>query len=311
MNKKIAALVVTYNPEISRLQINLENLKKQINNVLVVDNGSVNISDVSDVCDVINVDLIKAGVNKGIAAAQNIGFNNLRVHDIEWVLTLDQDSLLPNKTIDAFRNSGKMEDESTGIIAISYYDRNWSEKQKRKFQYNGKNSILEKDFTISSGNLVNIKAWGVVGGFDEFLFIDMVDYDFDAKLKLAGYKSWQLTNVFLNHEIGKVIHKPLLETILFLPDKGRLADHSAFRQYYIYRNSIIFYRRYPMFFKKRMLVLRTFLSTRRLFVYDHPIEKLKKAWKGIADGNRYNPVKDKQFQSKISNCLKYKETLLK
>lgn len=301
MMDNIAALIVTFNPDIKRLEHNLKLIKAQIEKIIVVDNGSSNIDSLSSICKYDDIQLIQNGKNLGIASAQNKGFELLEKAGMKWVLTLDQDSLIPLNTVKKFQESQKMKQIDTGIIALSYFDRNWSDEQKKVFKNSDGKNVEEKDFVISSGNLVNVFAWNMVNGFDEELFIDMVDYDFDARLRLNGYKIWQLNDVYLNHEIGKVIHKPFLETLLLLPDKGRLADHSAFRQYYIYRNYIIFCKRYPMFIKKKFLILRTFISTRRIIVYKKPWDKMKNAWKGILDGARYNPRENKTFQKNIQS----------
>ncbi|MDO5304194.1 MAG: glycosyltransferase, partial [bacterium] len=72
------------------------------------------------------------------------------------------------------------------------------------------------------------------------------------------------------------------------------------RQYYIYRNSIIFYKRYAMLYRKRFLILRTIIATRRIFLYKDKSKKFRAAFKGIFAGQRYSPRKDKQFQKTIS-----------
>ncbi|MCI1593403.1 glycosyltransferase [Heyndrickxia oleronia] len=293
----ICAVIVTYNPSIEMLTKNIQATKAQVSNCLLVDNGSSNNTDIVNFADSNNVKLISLKKNKGIAAAQNVGFNWAKNNVFDWVLTLDQDSIIPKNMMEEYMASGKMLETNTGIITGTYFDRKWTQVQKRHLSYQGNDSFSEKKMVISSGNLVKVSAWEKVSGFDESLFIDMVDYDFDAKLVLAGYKIWQINRVKMEHAVGKVIHKPVLEHLLLLPETGLLADHPSFRQYYIYRNTIIFQKRYPMFGEKKFLIIRSILATRRMIVYRNSFPKFIAAWKGIRDGNRYNPNNDVFFKN--------------
>lgn len=298
---KIGSLIVTYNPDIKSLEKNIKNIKEQVEECLVVDNGSENAKFITEISQKNDVAIVNINKNVGIAAAQNVGFEYFKKNNFDWVLTLDQDSLVPQNIISTYLRSEKIRNKTTGIITSRYYDRNWSNSQKKAIMGTIDSSlkVTPKKFVISSGNLVRLSAWKTVSGFDEFLFIDMVDYDFDAKLILAGYKIWQINEVVMNHAVGTVLHKPILEKVLLLPETGLLADHPAFRQYYIYRNSIIFEKRFPMFGRKRFLILRSFIATRRMFVYKNTLSKFKASWRGIIDGARYDPQKDKVFLKTI------------
>lgn len=297
----IGGLIVTYNPDLKILEKNIKRTMDQVEACVIVDNGSKNADKIKHLGEKLGATLIVLKKNVGIAAAQNIGFEYFEKNNFDWVLTLDQDSLVPKNTISTYLQSKKIRNKTTGIITSRYYDRNWSSSQKKAIMgtTDGLLKATQKKFVISSGNLVRVSAWKAVSGFDEFLFIDMVDYDFDAKLVLAGYKIWQINEIVMNHAVGKVLHKPILEKILLLPETGLLADHPAFRQYYIYRNSIIFEKRFPMFGRKRFLILRSFIATRRMFVYKNTLSKFKASWRGIIDGARYDPQKDKVFLKTI------------
>lgn len=301
MDINIGAVIVTYNPKINELKRNIKAIMFQVNQCLIVDNDSNNIFKIEDVASDLGCEIVKLSCNKGIAGAQNEGFRFFKNRSVEWVLTLDQDSLVPKNLISEYLKTNKLSDETSGIITASYFDRNWSEAQKKNLMYQGNQDVIKKDFVISSGNLVRTSAWEKVGGFDDFLFIDMVDYDFNAKLLLANYQIWQANKVVLNHAVGEVVHKPILEKILVLPESGLLADHSKNRQYYIYRNSLIFDKRYPMFGHKKLITARTIFATRRMFIYKNSFSKLMASWHGIFDGIKYNSKTDKEFQQTLKN----------
>lgn len=302
--ENIGCVIVTYNPSLEALHDNLLLVKEQVKAIVVVDNGSTNGEKIENMVVETGLIFVSLGENMGIAAAQNRGLSELSKREFEWALTLDQDSKIPEKLVHEYEKSGKMSELSTGIITAGYFDRNWTSKQIKSLTYQGSKPVTKVDFVISSGNLVRISAWRAVKGFDEFLFIDMVDYDFDAKLLLKGYQIWQVNTVSLDHAVGKVIHRPVLEHLLLLPETGLLADHPAFRQYYIYRNTIIFNKRYPMFIHKKFIVLRSFIATRRMLVYSNSLRKLASSWHGIVDGARYKASQDTNFRSFSSDLNK-------
>jgi len=295
----IGGLIVTYNPDLKILEKNIKRTMDQVEACVIVDNGSKNADKIKHLGEKLGATLIVLKKNIGIAAAQNKGFESFKLSGFAWVLTLDQDSVIPVNTVRTYLESKKIEDNTTGIITAKYCDPNWTEEQKNALIDDSIQGVNEKKFVISSGNLVRVSAWKRVHGFDEFLFIDMVDYDFDAKLKLAGYKIWQVNGITMGHSVGKTLHSPVLQRVLLLPRSALLADHPAFRQYYIYRNTIIFKKRYPMFEKQGMLILRSIIATRRILVYTSRFSKFKAAWKGIIDGVNYNPKQDKSFQKII------------
>ncbi|OTA48785.1 glycosyltransferase [Limosilactobacillus reuteri] len=300
---KIGCLIVTFNPSLDGLIKNLNACSTQIEDILIVDNGSSNIKEIEELKKTYNIHIYKLIKNIGIAGAQNKGFKILAKKGFNWILTLDQDSEIPRLLISAFTSCGKMV-KDTGIITPAYIDENWSKQKKKSvgIEKADFHKISEKKLVISSGNLVNVRAWERVNGFDEKLFIDLVDFDFNTKLRLAGYKIYQLDNIYIQHSIGSSIKRNVLGKLLFLPDISTTSDHAPMRQYYIYRNSIIFYKRYAKLYKKRFLVLRTVVATRRIFLYKDRAKKFSAAFKGIIAGQRYSPKKDKKFQ-KTMNLL--------
>lgn len=299
----VVALIITYNPNVSKLIESIGTLKNQTDKIIVVDNGSKNQKELYDLLGskykVILKVLIK---NEGIATAQNIGFRIAEKENAEWVLTMDQDSLFPLNGIESFKNSKEYSNRRTGIIAANYVD-----SRIGKNLAISEAKVSSKDFVISSGNLVLLKAWKNVQGFDEKLFIDYVDYDFDAKLKKAGYNIFQDNEVIIQHELGMPPkNRPFIKKMLLFRKDSIISDHVAFRQYYFYRNVLIFWKRYPELLESQRKEWRTpylkfslFISLRRFFLFKNSTKKLFMALKGIIDGILYNPDKDSDFQKNL------------
>ena len=244
--ENICAVVVTYNPG-RGLENNLAALAAQAPNIVIVDNASrpEGLAIVRQGSMSVKAHLILNHENLGIAAALNQGIKYAISNGFSWVATFDQDSsITPSFFVDLLKTAREAEnfnklafiapcfvDESTGIIARS-----------------ASNYFIaseEKDFgvvslTISSGNLIPISTFNVVGLFDEWLFIDYVDFDFCFRCAAHGLFVVEAKNVLLRHNPGKsTLHK-----VVFLKKKISTSNHSLFRRYFMARNRIILYKRY-------------------------------------------------------------------
>lgn len=298
----IGSVIITYNPDISTFSHNIKLQLNQVEKIVVVDNGSKNLGVIKEnIRQNFNnqekISWICLKKNKGIAFAQNKGIEFLKNLGYEWALTMDQDTAIPENMVFSFIKSKAFKIKSTAIIAPQFDDISWNSNQRRERVQNNKDSI-SVDKVIASGNLVRISAWNDVGGFDNMLFIDQVDFDFDAKLKLLGYTIWQLNSVIIKHSLGETTHKPIRTKLLGFSKATVVTNHSAFREYYINRNAFIYVKRYPEFRWKKHFLLAKMLQNRIYLLYDGPrIPKLRAMIRGMYDGIKYDPKKDKQFMA--------------
>ena len=179
---KVAAIIITYNPDIKRLDENIKAVLPQIEQLFIVDNGSKNSCEIYEKYAFLeNINIIKLKRNKGIAYALNRGCEAAEKFS-EWVITLDQDSVVPNNLVEEYEKFINF--PNIGIIAPRIkYKNGFIENDF----YNSKHYI-EVEKCISSANMVKLSSWKAVGGFDEKMFIDYVDFDFCASLREHGYK---------------------------------------------------------------------------------------------------------------------------
>jgi rhamnosyltransferase len=233
LSKSTLAVIVTYNPETKLLTDNLIALSGQFPNILITDNGSRNIKEVRELVVRINpeVKIVELKENMGIAYAQNQGLKEAAKNHFDWLLTMDQDSVIPDNLSSEYT---QIIDKHNNIGLIGW-------NQRPKAQKSGKEIIRQDWFVLSSGCLLSTKALNECGGFDEKLFIDHVDTDVNIKIRNLGYKTLTTNKVILVHELGtKTTHK----TILGNP----YIAHSPTRIYYNVRNGVVLFRRY--FFKQ-------------------------------------------------------------
>lgn len=265
---RIAAGIVTYNPDIVRLQENVLAIKPQVELVYIFDNGSLNGTELQSlICD--KVILIKNDENKGIAYALNRLFERAREDEFEWLLTLDQDSICANSFIERVRDKMDYADS----ITTWRRDNNYHTTEMTE-----DNKIKEVDRCITSGNLVRINAWEQINGFNERLFIDMVDVDFCFRLREKGKKIVRIGFYGLEHQMGDGTQFKLLGKNIYI------GNYSAFRKYYIARNMVYVIKKYNLhhhyYSYKRLMLL--FLHA--LFMEKEKRKRCRALIKGVRDG---------------------------
>lgn len=197
-SNKIAVGIVLYNPDdIKRFYECLSNVSKQSENIYIFDNSTnrCNIELPS------NVTYMTNGRNVGVAYALNRIFERAEEDGFEWVITMDQDSILPDGVINAYRREIE-NDPQIAIVCPQIIDerRNYmSVKREPEKEYVHK--------CITSGSCTSIEAWHKVGEFDEWLFIDLVDNEFCKRIIATGYLIKRLNKYILNQEFGQIIPK--------------------------------------------------------------------------------------------------------
>ena len=268
---RILAGIVLYNPELYRLKENIDAILPQVELLVLVDNGCKTDDYNQLIRGKDKIVVINHGKNLGIATALNSILHYALDYKYDWVLTLDQDSVSPANLIDVYKEiiPGKTR---LGMVCCKIHDRNATMlREESKLQ---KDDFIEQ--CITSASMVNVKSWQDVGGFDDKMFIDGVDFDFCLMLKDKGWRIFKTYKVQLLHEVG---HSKVIK--IFGKEYLSL-NHSPFRYYYIIRNGIYVGRKHHFVFKSLLIVARTFWTVLR---YEHPKrKKISKMLKGFVDG---------------------------
>ena len=138
--------------------------------------------------------------NMGIAYALNCMMERAEQDGFQWLVTMDQDSILPDKIVEAYR--AHIYDPDVAIICPQVID-------KRRAYMTVKTEPKEEfvEECITSGSCTSIEAWRKLGKFDEWLFIDLVDNEFCKRVIATGYKILQLNSLVMNQEFGKIAPK--------------------------------------------------------------------------------------------------------
>ena len=250
----IIAGIVLFNPSLNRLTDNINAILHQVELLLLIDNGSNNFSQINFLNKNEKIIIIRNNNNKGIAYALNQILGYAYSHGYDWVLTLDQDSVVSPNIIDEYE---KITDEKIGIIGCNIIDRN-------HFQDNYKEAgVEETSWVISSASYTNTKAWKDVGGFDTKMFIDWVDLDYCTLLKKKGF------HIILNHNTH-ILHELGINTRI-ISIRGHivyLSNRPAKRYYYIFRNYIYLSHKYPDIFPLKEQLKQSFYSIIGIIIYE-------------------------------------------
>lgn len=234
MDKTIYAGVVTYNPEINLLKKNIEAICKQVPVVVIVDNGSSNFKYIKELIADYNLVIIRNKNNEGIAKALNKAMEYGKEKKYTYMLSLDQDSLCPDNYCEQMLKFCTTE-KNIAVIAPVIHDRNVGIVGHQPTKKYGVVNTC-----ITSGAITKISVWSEIGGYDNKLFIDSVDFEFCYRVRKKGYKIIQVSTVYLEHCIGDG------QIVRFLFWKKRIISHSAFRCFYIAQNRIYYPRKHGL-----------------------------------------------------------------
>lgn len=182
--------IVTFNPDMDKLRANVAAIEPQVNTVIVVDNGSDNLQDIINLCghSVIslerNMGMAKA-LNRAVEAAMNAGATD--------IVLLDQDSVAASNLVfeESLCRRASVALVCPHVVDVSHF----SEKDTNK-------GVAPVKRAITSGSMLNVAAWKMVGGYDERLFVDWVDNEFCDSLRVHGYEVVRTGRTYLLHEMG-------------------------------------------------------------------------------------------------------------
>lgn len=228
----IMAVVVSYNGGIQTART-VRALLRSVEHVHIVDNGSERYSlfVIQELANQPRVSLNLLHENRGIGCALNTGVREAMSRGYAWVLTMDQDSLIDDSMV-ANLMAVVARDEELVCLSPSLIVNG---KRVRQI------ADRETSYAITSGNLVKVELFNVVGLYDEGFFVDGIDVDFSLRVRRAGYRIYRVGSAVMHHELGQRCRVPDLFG-------GFYTLHSPLRRYYMYRNYMYLLERYILQF---------------------------------------------------------------
>ncbi|NLJ19574.1 MAG: glycosyltransferase family 2 protein [Bacteroidales bacterium] len=298
MSDIICGIIITFNPEIEKLKLQIQRLLYQVNFIVVVDNNSDNCEKIVTILefDNNNIILIKNNNNLGLGAAQNIGIKKAIELHASYILLLDDDSLIEDNFVSNLIKTHiklQLKGEKVAAVGPIYFNKETKEQYpvtkyfgpfiKRRFPKHSQ--PCEASFLISSGCLIPIPVLTDVGMMNEELFIDYIDVEWSFRARKKKYKLFVTPTAKMNHMIGE-------KRLNILGRK--VSYHLPLRKYYLFRNSIYMIKcpYISMGYKIREIVFNGL----RFFVYllysSNKIAFIKYSLFGLLDG----------FSGKMGHC---------
>lgn len=291
----VGVVVVLYNPPWPSLSPALEGWLTQSKWVICVDNGGgYLIRDKLSELDAGRISFVEMGRNAGVGAAQNRGIERARSLGCTHVLLSDQDSspslgmvgellrieaLALGRGLDVSAVGPRQLDAAAGHR--SYFVR-FGRFRFARVDPVPPDDWVVADFLIASGSLIRVSVLASVGPMDEGLFIDLVDTEWFLRARHMGKVAIGAHGALLSHSLGE-------ETLVIKLGRARtLPVHKPFRYYYMFRNSLLLYRRG---YVRMAWVIPDIVKLFQMFLFFgvvHPmrLKNLPMMLRGIFDGLR-------------------------
>lgn len=240
---KIWAGIVTFNPNLERLKKNIDSIVKQVASVIVFDNGSENYQELENLSKrYANIMLIRSTENRGLAFGLNRICNKAFSCDVDWILLLDHDSVSEDNCIGAFLPYIDL--PKAAILCPVMFD-----SRRRVNKPKSQESYKEVKECIQSGALYNVRIMQHLNYFDEWYFIDYIDYDYCCAVRRNGYKIFQINSLLLDQEASTIEPTFCHDFLINIAKKTRMDFFAKlsyrpaikpWRSYYTARNRVYY-----------------------------------------------------------------------
>lgn len=298
-NNGVVGILIAYNPDLPELFDNVERLVDQVDWV-IVGNNSIAPLTVDDP----RVQVLNFGRNIGIAAAQTVSMGLAFGRSAKFVLQMDQDSVLYPGTVSSLLELHRRLSDSgycIGIVGPSHRDKETGLIKAAKWDHG--RQLLNGEVTVvsamaSSGSLISREAYQMVGGMEDRLFIDAVDFEYNWRLKSQGFLTVRANEVVLGHRLGQGEHDLLGVLSITVP--------TPVRHYYHLRNVFLLLPRdyVPFRWKVSNLVKLAFKLLVYPFLFSDGRTRVTFMLKGVFDGlvGRGGPINDRRNTKRSRSC---------
>lgn len=243
---RICTVIVTFNPD-ERLSKNVESLLTQVDDIIIVDNASVNKDFLQGLTNNVELRKVEAGKiqtilnskNVGLATALNQGVRQALELNAQWILTFDQDSVAPSNFVRDLLAAYEAcpYREQVAMIGPVYKDQVSGVLTSHAVAHE---SVMYRPIlrTLTSGALTNASVFQKIGLFKDEFFIDYIDTEYCLRCVKHGYKLIEAPRAVLLHNLGNPEQRRILGKTFYT------THYSALRRYYNTRNRTIVYKRY-------------------------------------------------------------------
>jgi len=266
---KTAAIIILYHPTAQFIE-NMLSYYDEVERIFVYDNSESESGIKTALSQYPKVVFHQDFINEGISKRLNMGCEAALEENFDWVLTMDQDSKFSAKTAGYFLHCCRVYPTLNSVALFGC-------------GYGRENIVSTPDCApekigemITSGMVLSLQKFSVIGPFDEALFIDSVDHEFCIRAQLSNFDIVRFNNIYLQHEVGDEVNRGSVKS-LFLIKKKKII-HSSLRCYYMYRNMLYLEEKYKKSHPPFAKIIREFVITHMkiCFLYGRDSIKLFK-----------------------------------
>jgi rhamnosyltransferase len=288
------ALVVLFHPSETQVR-NLLHLRRLCTHIVAVDNSPEINPYLRERMKAADIEILDNFNQGGIAGAFNRGIDRLIARGYNTFFLFDQDSEVSEDYFEQMLSAVATLDGPRFLIGPKVFDVNVGRYLPahvvQRFGIKPV-TVTEENFglvscssVISSGSVLSLETYHLLGPFPEGYFIDQVDTEYSFRAVCKGVPIYVNTALTMKHELGKrTVHK-------FLFFKLTQWDMNPMRQYYSARNCIHISRSYGVRFPLLNLInILTVIQIASVLLYErNKREKLMAVFAGLLDGvrNRY------------------------
>ena len=249
------AIIVTYHPDNDfpqRAKIAVD----QFDLTILVDNGSIGeeLRMLQEMALNSDIELVENGINVGIAAALNRGCRAAFASRYEWVVLLDQDTLISPVMLSVLADVFLGVENQKTMLGSNYHD---AHKGRDFISCTGNDAVYrERKTLITSGTLMSLEMFREIGEFREDYFIDSVDHEYCLRARRHGYRVIISCQPLMTQRIGAGAENGRRQ------HRFMSFNHSAQRKYFIARNTV---------------------ATAKLYLFQEPAWSVRQGWRLAMD----------------------------
>lgn len=290
----VPGVVVTYQPD-NDIGARLAAIAREADPLILIDNSAnPPVADrLRELAGSLGAHFIASEGNLGLAAALNRAFVLLAERGCIRAITFDQDST-PQPGFAAALAALAESNPRTAVVGANWIDEgrpNFPSRHLRRhpccsvgFQRDAATTDLGGvTCVITSGALFDLPTWRRLAGFDETLFLDLVDTDYCLRARQAGYDIQVAAGAHLRHRRGN--KQPVRRF-------GRTwwpAFMPPLRLRYLFRNRMRLLRRHALqvpHWAAFELFYATKVLAEILFLEEQKVAKVAACARGCFDGLR-------------------------
>lgn len=229
---RVDAVVTVFDAD-ADLQVHVDAVLPQVRRVVVVDDGSRRPPSLRPDD---RVEVLTLEHNSGIAQALNVGIRACLDAGADAVLTLDQDTAVPDGAVSRLVRVIEQHADRVAFAAPEKFAE-VSQVWRRESP-----DVLLTRHTIQSAMLVPRATFDRVGLLRDDLFIDLVDTEFELRCHAAGLDGLAAPGLAVGHRLGRRYERGPLGRLGLPGFPPQVTLSTPFRYYYRVRNRIVLNR---------------------------------------------------------------------